>query len=133
MCIFVPFTIAKFHHIVSCSTNSHDYVTLWRKNRSQIFEALTINPVNPENSQRGKGGMRQWQISWAFFKHGTVTEKHVLLISRIFFHYQCYPFCWVFSVAIFNMSFSACQKPAQQGETKRNLQIIWNLSVFQVW
>ena len=81
LCIFVLFTLAKFDRIVSCWTNSNDYLIIRRaKNRSQSFEALTINP---EKQTKGKGGMRQWRISWAFSRNGTMTEKEKKFFTHL--------------------------------------------------
>ena len=92
-CVFLCFfTLAKFDRIVSCWTNSNDYLIIRRaKNRSQSFEALTINP---EKQIKGKGGMRQWRISWAFSRNGTMTEKEKKFFysSREYFSLTVSPF-----------------------------------------
>jgi len=74
----VLITIAKFDCLVSCSTNPNDYLIIWR-NRSQIFEALTINPEKQTKGERGMD-MRQWRISWAFFHEGHKNKKKFLFL-----------------------------------------------------
>ena len=76
---FVLITIAKFDCLVSCSTNPNDYLII-RRNRSQIFEALTINPENRSVDWKQTKGKRAWtgdngELVRHFLMKGTITER----------------------------------------------------------